>query len=65
GVVDFPEEFGVRDFLAELSLVASIGSAVRSATARRAAEKEFCAAFFPNLPDEEKARIAHEIEETP
>ncbi|MFH0963203.1 MAG: hypothetical protein V2A58_04230, partial [Planctomycetota bacterium] len=47
GVVDFPEEFGVRDFLAELSLVASIGSAVRSATARRAAEKEFCAAFFP------------------
>jgi len=61
GIVDFPNEFGVRDFEAELGLVERMRSAIRSDSALRAAERAFCMSYFPNLADADRKRIGEEI----
>ena len=65
GVVDFPEEFGVRDYEVELDLVTKMRSALRAPTAVRAAERNFCMSYFANVSKDDKRRILQEIESEP
>lgn len=59
--VDFADDFGVADFMADLEEIMEIHGEIHSETARRLAEKQFCSRYFANVSQEDTQKMHDEI----
>lgn len=62
GTIEYPDEFGVEDFLFELQILTEARTNFTSDTAIKEVEKEVAAKFFSRKPMELRNKIIQEIE---